>query len=213
MSWGMGQIFTVQALIELFPSSLPIGMQPDSEIQASSLPFSPGCAFIVPESPHKSKEGSPMTKREDVNKNNSSGTDAVRGWIHIINTREYGKLKDFFDEEAYVTYAAGGFPEFYGYDAISKLIEGFHHSISELHCTIEDLLETADGRVVGRFLTKGIHTGEFMGVKPTGKAVSINGIAIYTLRNGRIIHEWNMDDLLGLLQQVGAWPMPGDADA
>ncbi|MFA5631323.1 MAG: ester cyclase [Porticoccaceae bacterium] len=146
-----------------------------------------------------------MNKGENLDKHHRTGSDAVRGWIDIINTRDYAKLKDFFDEEAYVTYAAGGFPESHGYDAIAELIEGFHRAISELHCTVEDLLEADDGRVVGRFFTRGIHSGEFMGVKPTGKAVGINGIAIYTFRDGKIIHEWNMDDLLGLLQQVGGW--------
>jgi len=134
-----------------------------------------------------------------------SGVDAVKGWISIINNRDYTKLKEYFDAQAYVTYAAGGIPESHGYQEIAQLIEGFHSGISDLHCTIEDLLETRDNRVVGRFFTKGIHTGEFMGVKATGKEIGINGIAIYTFKNGKIIHEWNMDDLLGLLQQIGAW--------
>jgi len=62
--------------------------------------------------------------------------------------------------------------------------------------------------VVGRFLTKGTHTGSFMGMEATGRQIAINGIAIYRIRDGKIAHEWNMDDLLGLLQQIGAVPTP-----
>ena len=54
----------------------------------------------------------------------------------------------------------------------------------------------------------GTHRGELMGVPPTGKAVSVPAILIYRIANGKIAEFWMNADTLGLLQQLGAVPVP-----
>jgi len=62
--------------------------------------------------------------------------------------------------------------------------------------------------VVGRFVAKGTHTKEFMGVPATGKDVSISGVNIFRISGGKIVEHWVNYDALGLMQQIGAIPDP-----
>ncbi len=76
------------------------------------------------------------------------------------------------------------------------------------HHTIEDLIAEGD-KVVTRFTWRGTHRGEFMGVAPTGKPVTITAIDMVRIAEGRIVEHWAQADFLGLLQQLGALPPPG----
>jgi steroid delta-isomerase-like uncharacterized protein len=72
---------------------------------------------------------------------------------------------------------------------------------SDLH-----LLIAEDDLVVERFTASGTQRGELMGVAPTGRTVSLPGINIFRLRDGRIVEWWGRLDELGLLRQLGAMP-------
>jgi predicted ester cyclase len=52
----------------------------------------------------------------------------------------------------------------------------------------------------------GTHGGPFAGIPPTGRPVTINRIAIFRVVDGRITESWNVVDMLGALQQLGAAP-------
>jgi steroid delta-isomerase-like uncharacterized protein len=78
---------------------------------------------------------------------------------------------------------------------------GFPDWHSELHQLI------AEGDiVVERFTAGGTQRGEVMGVAPTGRTVSLPGINIFRLRDGRIVERWGRLDDLGLLRQLGLAP-------
>ena len=55
---------------------------------------------------------------------------------------------------------------------------------------------------------RGTHQGEFNGVPATGKTVTISGIDIWRVRDGKIVENQQVVDNLGLLQQLGAVPQP-----
>ena len=48
--------------------------------------------------------------------------------------------------------------------------------------------------------------GELMGLKPTGKRISVSGISIIRLKDGSAVEEWIEEDGLGLMRQFGAIP-------
>jgi len=61
----------------------------------------------------------------------------------------------------------------------------------------------ADGDLVavtGTF--RGIHRGEFAGIKPTGKHVSSDLMIVYQIRDGRIAEYWMQFDHTGLVHQL-----------
>jgi steroid delta-isomerase-like uncharacterized protein len=50
------------------------------------------------------------------------------------------------------------------------------------------------------------HLGEFQGIPPTGKKVSVSGINMYWFEDGKIAREWEQMDTMGMLQQLGVIP-------
>ena len=74
----------------------------------------------------------------------------------------------------------------------------------------EDLIAEGDKAVV-RFMLHATHQGEFMGMPPTNRAVSIGSINFLHCVDGQIVEQWIDYDGLGMLQQLGAVPMPQPA--
>ena len=68
---------------------------------------------------------------------------------------------------------------------------------------VEDLIAEGD-KVVVRAVGSGTHRGEFMGIAPTGRRVSVTWIAIYRVANGKLAEHWQNLDELGMLKQLGA---------
>ena len=75
----------------------------------------------------------------------------------------------------------------------------------DLRFIVEDTVAEKD-KLVASWTISGTHKGEFMGVRPTHKKVSIEGITIHYLANGKIIDSNISWDALGLMRQLGAVP-------
>jgi steroid delta-isomerase-like uncharacterized protein len=67
---------------------------------------------------------------------------------------------------------------------------------------VEDLIAEGD-KVVVRATGRGTHRGEFMGIPPTGRQVTVTWIAIYRVAGGKLAEHWQNIDELGLLKQLG----------
>jgi predicted ester cyclase len=81
----------------------------------------------------------------------------------------------------------------------------------DLRWTIEEII--AEGETVAERLTgRGTHQGEFMGVPRTGTRVEIAAVAMVHIREGKIAEMRGAPDMLGLMQQIGAVPAPGQAE-
>ena len=52
----------------------------------------------------------------------------------------------------------------------------------------------------------GTHKGEFYGVAPTGKKVTMEGVTIHQIEDGKILDSTINWDTLGLMRQLGAVP-------
>jgi predicted ester cyclase len=69
--------------------------------------------------------------------------------------------------------------------------------------SIEQLI-AEDDRVVLYAIGRGTQDGEFMGISPTGASVEVAGIAIFRVADGRIVEQWGLVDMLGMLRQLKA---------
>jgi steroid delta-isomerase-like uncharacterized protein len=76
--------------------------------------------------------------------------------------------------------------------------------------TLEDVIAEGD-RVVDRWTFHGTHRGELFGIPATGKQVTFTGIDISRIENGQIVEFWHQEDIMSLMQQIGAIPAPGQA--
>lgn len=67
---------------------------------------------------------------------------------------------------------------------------------------IEDMIAAGD-KVVTRWTLHGVHRGQFQGIAPTGKDVTVTGIIISRFKNGKAVEEWEEANLLSMMRQLG----------
>ena len=91
-----------------------------------------------------------------------------------------------------------------------KLIRSFRAGFPDLEIRPVDVLILGD-RAAWRVEGTGTHTGEFMGIPPTGRTVRFAGVDMGTLQDGKAHHHWSGADTLGMLQQLGVVPGPAPA--
>ena len=82
-----------------------------------------------------------------------------------------------------------------------QMAGGFFTAFPDLELTIQD--EVAEGdRVAVRWTWTGTHTGDLMGMAPTGKHVETGGMGVYRVVDGQIAEEWVLEDMMGVMQQL-----------
>lgn len=89
--------------------------------------------------------------------------------------------------------------------ALADTIRGLHAVCAGIHYDIEDLAAEGD-KVMVRYVARGKHTAEFLGVPATDRPIAAGGMSILTFRNGRACRLDNQWDALGLLEQLGSAP-------
>ncbi len=90
---------------------------------------------------------------------------------------------------------------------VESILTAFHPRF-----TIEDLICEGD-KVVVRWSQRATHVGDFMGIPPTGRPITLTGIDIHGMRNGKMSEHWDVVDMLGLFQQLGVIPEPEQSRA
>jgi steroid delta-isomerase-like uncharacterized protein len=89
-----------------------------------------------------------------------------------------------------------------GPEGFEQFVRLYRTAFPDLKLTIED--QVADGdRVATRFTARGTHRGDLMGIAATGAKVTITGISIDRMRDGKSVETWTNYDALGMLQQLG----------
>lgn len=70
------------------------------------------------------------------------------------------------------------------------LRETLGKAFSDGKMKIEDIVETADGRVLVRFTATVTHSGEIFGVKPTGKTLTMAEMHLLRFRDGKLVENF-----------------------
>ena len=78
----------------------------------------------------------------------------------------------------------------------------FYKGFPDLHTTIEDIIAEGD-KVWIRVKATGTHTGEFLGLTPTGKKITITSVDIFRIVDGKIVQGWTVNDFLDFYKQLG----------
>jgi steroid delta-isomerase-like uncharacterized protein len=92
-----------------------------------------------------------------------------------------------------------------GPEAYKALMALYLAAFPDLRVTVEDTVAEKD-KVAASWTISGTHKGEFWGVRPTNKKMSLDGITIHHIANGKIIDSYISFDALGLMRQLGAVP-------
>ena len=127
-------------------------------------------------------------------------------YVEMINAHD-PDLVDRFVAEDYVNHNAFVAD---GREANRQFWAVFFTGLPDVSVTMEDLVISGD-RVVGRFIYRGTHTGDLMGIPATGKPVEMRSIDIWRVQNGMFVEHWDEINALQLFQQIGALPPLGGA--
>jgi steroid delta-isomerase-like uncharacterized protein len=121
---------------------------------------------------------------------------------------------EFIDKIFAKTHALGD-PTVTGGDvgpaAYRRNVERFLTGFPDLKFTVDETVSEKDKLVVAWTLT-GTHSGVFMGIAPTNKRMSVNGITINQIADGQILESTAIWDAFGMLQQLGVM-LPVKLDA
>lgn len=96
----------------------------------------------------------------------------------------------------------------YGPEGFKQFAATYHRAFPEAHFTIDDAIAEGD-TVALRWTAHGTHNGELLGILPTGKEVTVSGITITLISDGKSVESWGEFDALGMLQQIGVIPRMG----
>jgi steroid delta-isomerase-like uncharacterized protein len=98
-----------------------------------------------------------------------------------------------------------------GLEGARRHVLGVRQTYPDLHVTVEQ--QIAEGEwVATRITARGTHRGEWLGMKPTGKAVEISGVNLDRVVDGRIVEHGGAANLLGPLLAIGAVRPAAPAD-
>ena len=100
---------------------------------------------------------------------------------------------------------AAGLQDAHGPEGMKDFVTTYRTAFPDYACTIEAQIAEGD-LVVTRWTVRGTHQGALMGLAPTDQRVTLPGIVIDRIANGRLVETWLEADVLGLLQQLGAAP-------
>lgn len=119
----------------------------------------------------------------------------------IFNAKQFEKLPILISDN-YTNYIGAK-----GIAAFRKPITELTTAFPDVQWKIEDIIAEDDKIVVKQIFT-GTHKFRFQNINPTHKTISVNGIATYIFKNGKIIFSEIETDRFSFLQQLGALSNP-----
>ena len=132
------------------------------------------------------------------------GQELAETYVKMLNTHD-PDLVDQFEAEGYINHNAVVAD---GREANRQFWHSFFVGLPDVSASMEDLVIAGD-RVVGRFVYRGTHTGDFMGIPASGSAVEMRSIDIWRIEDGMFAEHWDELNYLEVFQQVGVLPPLG----
>ena len=90
-----------------------------------------------------------------------------------------------------------------GPEAYKEVLTRFMRAFSNLKFEVQDMVCEKD-KVVASWMITGVHSGEYNGMAPTNKKLTVEGISIHQIADGKIMDTYSVWDTLGLMKKVGA---------
>jgi steroid delta-isomerase-like uncharacterized protein len=126
-------------------------------------------------------------------------------WVWAFNEQDWAAEAGYRTDD-YVAHMQGarGPLDAEGWSGFLRM---FASAFPDVHISVETAISEGDV-VASRWTMTGTHRGDFMGVPPTGKSITMKGIDFSRVVNGKIAEHWAQFDAIGVMQQIGAIPAP-----
>ena len=135
----------------------------------------------------------------------------IRRWFAAFSSGDLAAVDDLYAADV-VDHSPAVPNQAPGREGIKQIVTAFRAAYPDLAFTVEDQIADGD-KVASRWIARGANTGAFMGMPPTGKPVTIAGMLIVRVAGGKMVESWVNFDALGMLQQLGVVPAPGQGGA
>ena len=129
--------------------------------------------------------------------------ELMKRWVDAINRNELSAIKESVASDFIRHDLSGTSPDVVGIEQLTEFIKTLRVGLPDMQVTIEDIFAT-DDRVAMQITTVGTHAGEILGFPPSGKRVQFAGINLYRIVGDQIAETWQLQDLAGLMRQLGA---------
>jgi C-1 hydroxylase len=119
----------------------------------------------------------------------------------LLNTGKLDAYYELFDPD-YIARSSNGN---YSLEETKQMDAGLLAAFPDYHFKVDDVVAEGD-KVAFRTTFLGTHTGEWMGVAPTGRKMSFTMFFISRISNGKVIEDRLLSDLPLMMQQLGVIP-------
>jgi predicted ester cyclase len=123
----------------------------------------------------------------------------LRMHAELMRTRDPDRVEDFFAHDFVSHNMPPDFPP--GVEGVKRFFGMFREGLPDLDVTLDEIVAEGD-RVVIATTTTGTHTGDLLGIAPTGRRVAVTGIDLVRIEEGKIIEHRGLTDTMGLLRQL-----------
>ena len=134
--------------------------------------------------------------------NDEDNKALVRGFIEqVLNNKNLDAAGDYMAEDVVEQEPFPG--QGPGLAGLKDVLRGLFSVFPDMHWTIEEQIAEA-GKVLTRFVWTGTHEGEFFGVPASARKISVWGMVIDRVKDGRIRETRILMDVAGLMRQIAA---------
>lgn len=128
-------------------------------------------------------------------------TELAHRYIEAFNQGDLEAFKELLSPD-YGIYSPSGYPERTSRDKLIENYVGVRKVFLDFTWNIEDIIAAKD-KVVCRIIAKGTYKGGVPVIPVAEKEFVFSMITIMRIADGKIVEEWQEDDQLGLMRQLG----------
>ena len=121
----------------------------------------------------------------------------VRRWIDAWIANDITILDELFAPN----YTVNGVQ--IGIEGVKKGVQFLHSVLADISAEANETVAEKD-KVVIRWTVRGRHTGNFMGIPPTGQELELTGINIYQIVDHRIVANHEQTNISEVIQRLRA---------
>jgi steroid delta-isomerase-like uncharacterized protein len=138
------------------------------------------------------------SKKEEINK------QVVRQFFELLGRHDTERMEQLLVSSTHYSFHSSGMPNM-DWNGHKRLLATITRAFPDLHHDIKDMVAEGD-KVAVRLVVTGTHKGEFHGMPPSGRKLSLDEMAFLTIVDGRITDGWITSDTMSFMQQIGAIP-------
>ena len=117
----------------------------------------------------------------------------------LFSSGDLATIDRFFAPDVISHDMPPGFPQ--GIEGVRMFFSAFREGMPDVRVRIDEIV-VEDDRAAVATMIEGTHTGALMGIEPTGRRISVRGIDMVRVADGRIVEHRGLTDTVGLLRQL-----------